>query len=772
MHCKTLSCSLALIALLSTTAHAQDVPVAELTSHHASIRGEDGLVRLPLPPEVLAIAAPDLSDVRVRRSSGGDLPYVIDREEHLTEAVVSDVRTPLEPTSAVQSRGRGRAPGAVTYREVYTVGIPSPPIDSTHSTETVLVFTTEVADFTATVWITGFGEHVEATVVRIPAMGVELLEVALPPRMTGPIEIALENETGFLSPGLFVQRRVTERRPARLTRPLELVSTRMEGTTQVVVLTRPAGVVPLSLRLDLASTSFAAHTTALVRSADEGARELGSATLYRVPPRAPGLPGTEQLDIPVRDWLAGETIELRIERGDSPPLDGVSVTAELREVALVFENERDTALHFGGARLRLPVYDLGILAVSLRDPLLERASLDPIEETEGYTHEPLLSFAMRAGTAIERARYRSVAAVTLPDAPEGLTRVELSPALLAAARADLSDVRVVSPDGLQWPYVVSPDTRDVEVSATVATEAEPDRVGESRHEIALPHAPLAPTRLSFDPSELFFARSVEIWGQAEGDTAPHLLTSDYVHRDGGVREPIELIPYAGGRLTRLYLVVDDGDEAPLTFAAVTLTVSVSDLLVTAPAGDYEVVAGDELARAPSYDLARVDADVLRNVAIATTAIGEVTANPSFHTPTFIERSGWQSVALWATLIVAVVVLLGLTLRLARSEPEASGGSGAGSGSEEETGRREGEGEGEFPLRKAGRQEGEGEERSGGGSGDGGGSGSGDGGGSGSGDGGGSSDSTSTSDSTSDSDSDSTSSTSSNSDDDDGSRGTS
>jgi len=661
------------LLLFAPLALAQDVTETELTSHHADIHGSSALVRLPLPPEVLALAAPDLSDVRILRGSGGDVPYVIDREEHLTEAVVSDVRSALSPTSAVQSRTRGGSPGVVTYREVYSVGIPMPPIDSTHSTETVLLLETDVPNFTATVWLRGLGTSVESTVVRIPAMGVELLEVPLPSLLTGSVEITLENETGFLSPHLFVQRRTTEVRPTRLMRPLDVVSTRMEGTTQVVVLTRPPGVLPLTLRVATNATTFAAHTTALVRSADEGVRELGAATIFRVPPRAEGLPGTEQLEIPVRDWLAGEQIELRIERGDSGPLDGIAVIAELCEVALVFENSYDTSLHFGGARLRLPVYDLGILAISLRDPSLPVASLDAVLPTEGYTHEPLLGFAMRAGTAVNRDRYRSAAPVTLPAAPEGLTRVELTPALLAAARGDLSDIRIVSSDGLQWPYVVSPDTRAVEVSANVTVEDEPDRIGASHHELTLPHAPLGTSVLSFDPTEQFFSRSVEVWGQIEGEREPRSLSFEYASRDRGARTPIVFDLYLE-RLTRLYLVIENGDEAPLHFEAVTLTVPVDDLLVTAPAGEYEVLAGDELARAPDYDLARVDASVLRNVSIATTAIGDVAANPSFHSPTFVERSGWQSVALWAALILAVVVLLGLTLRLARGEAEEGKGA--------------------------------------------------------------------------------------------------
>lgn len=655
-----------LALFVAGTAQAQEVDERDALSHLAPISGPVGtLVRLPLSPEVLEHAAADLSDVRVLDEAGDDLPYAVDREEHRTEAAPIDWREPLEVLWASQTRSRTSA--AVVSREVYRVTLPPAELGEGVSLE----LETTLAAFTATAHVTGVGLDVRATVFRVPEMGVERLDVTLPPGVDGPIELTLESEAGALSPRLFVHVRSVPRWVERLERALEVAGSRVEGTTQVIELVRPPGVVPIELSLRTSSPNFAAPVRVSVRSADAGEREIGGGTLYRV-----SVAGevAERLGVAVDGEAAGDRIVLRLERGDSPPLEAVEVVAVLRSVALVFENETGTALHFGGARLRAPDYDIGWLVARLSDPGLPRASLGEVRPSPAYRHEPLLGFAMRAGAEIDRSTFHHAARVTIPDAPEGLTRVELSPALALAAAADLSDVRVVSSDGRQWPYVLAGELRDVIVEVPAERAAHPDRPGWSRYTLRLPSEPFAAVSVAIDPDERFFSRAIEVRGTA-GDGTVLELERSYAERTGGEGGPVT-VALAGHRVEQLTVDVEDGSEAPLTFGSVAATVRVTDLLVTAPSGEYEILCGDALAEAPTYDLARVPDRLLENVAIAVVTAGALAPNERFHEPTFLERSGWQTVALWVVLVLSVLVLLGMTLRMARSEPEPAAASTA------------------------------------------------------------------------------------------------
>lgn len=648
------------LSLLAAPAGAQDVDERDALSHRAPISGPAGtLVRLPLPPDVLARSAADLSDVRVLDPEGRDLPYGVDREEHVVEAPPTLRRAPLTVLWASQTRTRSGA--ATIQREVYRVTLPSAAAGEGVSLE----LETALPAFTATAHVTGVGIDVQATVFRVPEMGIERLDVLLPTGADGPVELTLESEAGPLSPQLFARVRTVPRTIERLERGLEIVEARVEGPTQVIELARPAGVVPVELVVRTSSINFAAPVRVAVRSADAGEREIGSATLHRL-----SIAGqvVDALRVPVDGDAPGDRLVLRFDRGDSPPLEGVEVVAVLRSVALLFSNEAGAVLHFGGARLRRPDYDLSWIGDHLHDPELPRASLGEVEESPTYRHEPLLGFAMRAGADVDRATFRHRAAVTIPAAPEGLTRVVLSPELAMAAASDLSDVRVVSADGRQWPYVVAEEEREVTLEVPVDRAAHPERAGWSRYTLRSPFRPIAPYRVVIDPEERFFSRAVEVRG-TDGEGEVRELAPAYGEREGSGAEPITV--WLGERRVETLVVdVEDGSEAPLTFATVALTLRVRDLLVTAPPGEYEVLCGDALATAPTYDLLRVRPRFLANVALAEATAGALAPNPRYHEPTFLERGGWQTVTLWVVLGLSVLVLLGLTLRIARSEPPA------------------------------------------------------------------------------------------------------
>ncbi|MFT3764276.1 MAG: hypothetical protein QM820_01950 [Minicystis sp.] len=275
---------------------------------------------------------------------------------------------------------------------------------------------------------------------------------------------------------------------------------------------------------------------------------------------------------------------------------------------------------------------------------------------------------------IDPARFTHAAPLTVPPAPEGVARVRLGPAVLAAARADLADLRVVDGSSRQWPYVLRTEAEREEVPLRV--ELSRGERGRSRYLLALPVSPAAVDAVTIRVDRAFFDR-------------PYRLTGD-VPTAGP--EPVRAVPLASGRLTRaaggpeaidiafprlrvtaLTLLVDDGDEAPLPVTSARAGLPLAEIRLVAPAGAYTLLAGDADAEPPRYEIARLRDRVLGAEAPAAT-VGPIGPNPRYRR---VEMgTGMQQTALWAVMGLAVVVLVGLTLRLSRREQERGPGGGA------------------------------------------------------------------------------------------------
>jgi hypothetical protein len=266
---------------------------------------------------------------------------------------------------------------------------------------------------------------------------------------------------------------------------------------------------------------------------------------------------------------------------------------------------------------------------------------------------------------IDPAPFASTQPITVPPAPAGVARLSLGPEVLAAAREDLGDVRVVDAASRQWPYVLRTEVGRAELGLRV--DLQRGERGRSRYLLALTVAPAAVDALTLAVDRAYFDRPFRLLGDPGGPEAGELrtLATGRLTRKAG-QEPI-VVAFPRARVRSLALVVDDGDEAPLPLSAARAGLPLAELRLLAPPGAYTLLVGDPSADPPRYEIARLRDRIV--AAEAPPCVASALAPNPRNVPGF-RREGHRAieqVALWGVLGLAVVALAGLTLRMSRQE---------------------------------------------------------------------------------------------------------
>lgn len=684
---------LALLAPSLALAQAAPPDASRLFSHQADVVQLGATsYRLPLSAEVLSICRPDLSDVRLYDYVDQEIPWMLDSATRLltpeTEQI-SQVSAPVLETVTHEVEGTPRAPTG--YREVYEIAGPGDPPSRAawdlaigslrdHFVADVRVILTD-ADGTER-------ELGRASAFRFVGPLRERLRIPVTAPGLGHVRIEIHGRDGFLDPTFTWLATRRARAAEELVVPLVITSRVREGTQTVLTINRPEGIVPETLR-------FTTTTTAFLRSVHvetSGASTDGS--LWR----APGDSGAESLEVPA-PAAREPTFVVRIDDQDSPALEELGVAAVLARPVLVYFTQAHV-LRFGGGRTRAPHYDLSALQGSWAvDQLLDGrdtpldATLGPITESPQWTNEPALAFLQRAGVAVPPDQHAYSAPLEVTAAHEGGSRFVLDASILAAARQDLADLRIVDAQGQQWPYLFR-DTDPLHVAVTIGAGVRDG--AETRYEVPLPVPRVAASELHVDPDAPLVSRAARLLGvDARGDERE--LTNTTLSRfPGDETTPLVIGLDPMQRIASLALLVTDGSETPLVFRAAELRVPTREVVLVAPPGSYRVLVGDDDAAAPTYEIESVRG-LLDTIPLDDAVLGALAANPAHHEPTFWERTDTSTLGLWAVLALAVLVLGVLTWRASRMPEEAEGreeGKGAGEGKGEKQGEDAGEDEDE------------------------------------------------------------------------------
>ncbi|MFO0572073.1 MAG: hypothetical protein U0263_41000, partial [Polyangiaceae bacterium] len=230
-------------------------------------------------------------------------------------------------------------------------------------------------------------------------------------------------------------------------------------------------------------------------------------------------------------------------------------------------------------------------------------------------------------------------------------------------RDDLGDLRIVDGEDRQWPYLLEHGASNVDVELGVSPGERSQ--GESHYRLTLPHAPLALDAIAVDSSAAYLNRGVKLYATTDAKE-PVLLYAGRLTRRPGRADPLG-IAFTKTRVRALELVVDDGSDSALRLDKVAARVASADLFLAAPPGDYWLVAGNPELEAPRYEMSSAR-DLVLAVPAAAMEGGALEANPRY-----LPARRWRpsEIALWISIVVAVLVLGGLTLRLARREEDES-----------------------------------------------------------------------------------------------------
>jgi hypothetical protein len=113
--------------------------------------------------------------------------------------------------------------------------------------------------------------------------------------------------------------------------PLAASSVASSDVKRRFTLARPAGIVPSTLRLQTQTLVFERHVEVFDVAPGRRPVRIGEANVFRMP-LDPPLEGLELELAPA----SGQTLEVRIDDGDSPPLADLAFSAVVRAPSVVF----------------------------------------------------------------------------------------------------------------------------------------------------------------------------------------------------------------------------------------------------------------------------------------------------------------------------------------------------------------------------------------------------------------------------------------------------
>ena len=419
--------------------------------------------------------------------------------------------------------------------------------------------------------------------------------------------------------------------------------------------------------------------------------ELGRAMLSRVV--RDGLTASA-LRVPVAVPAEAE-IELTIDDGANEPLDLRAVSVVLAELPWIyFEAPAGTVTAQAGDRtLPKPQYDLEAVRSSV-----DLTKVPEAKWGDGGTARLTITkaagapstLAPSAGAALDPAAFRFSRAVQFsPEAGDtavGLFALPLDAHALAHTRGPVSrfaDVRLLDGSSQQLPYLLERRNEPLSIDLAVKPASDSQAQGikmpagsrqRSVYVVMLPYANLPSSSLVLETSARVFQRTITIGIDRQPDRNHRdayfevRAAETWRHADDQTPARPLLLRVETMPETQLFLVVEEGDNAPLPITKARLLLP-SYRLRFFHAGNalLRLTYGRDDLQPPQYDLALLAPRVMG--ARAT----EISAAPPGGVPLASPASFASPRTFWVVLTGAVLVLLALIVRLIRGQGEQAGG---------------------------------------------------------------------------------------------------
>ncbi|MBT3219940.1 MAG: hypothetical protein HN348_12695, partial [Proteobacteria bacterium] len=351
--------------------------------------------------------------------------------------------------------------------------------------------------------------------------------------------------------------------------------------------------------------------------------------------------------------LFGDHLIIHLNNDGLGPLDLPEVTVEVDGVQLLVRNagEGPHTLYGGAPMGTTPSWDLQAAA-----PELARLATQTVKTTEpvanpAYEPPEVQAQLVEPGVEIDLTDFQW----SHPVPGFGLVRIPLPQEVLTGSRDDLGDLRLVTADKKQVPYILEEQAQEEWQELTFTRE---ERGEESilRAPLANPDVPVATVTLRTDAQ--LFSRRVLI--QRARGTHLETLRTHYWYGDSEPSSVALVVNSVVG--DELILTIENDSDAPLPISSVEASWQPMELIAYLPEGEVSLVYGNGGALTPEYDLWGLS-DQLTYRAVTVATVGPREAMKP--TPTsFVDR-----MVLLAGLAILVAGLLGLTLSLLRRIPE-------------------------------------------------------------------------------------------------------
>lgn len=361
---------------------------------------------------------------------------------------------------------------------------------------------------------------------------------------------------------------------------------------------------------------------------------------------------------------------LVLRNGDNPPLPVSAVEAEVLPVQLAF-HAREAGRHellLGHPSCPTPRYDLGSFADAFKAVPSTSARWGGLVDNPGYRPPPVLTDPFLLGATLRVEDWSRRRALVLTR--DGAQQLELDLAVLAHARPDLGDLRLVS-EGRQRPFLLEPGGAERHFTVRAESADDPREPGVSRWRLLLPYPGLPLTTLVVDSSSPILDRDVVLYEAvpgARGEGRDRVLSQGHwIRTPGGPRASLELSIPVRPTTDVLFLAIRDGNNAAIPIEGVHVACRVPRLRFLAPVTPVTSLCyGNPEAGMPEYDL-RLVADRLR---AADAAVASMLPEASSST------WGWRGLlgsaggawSFWLALSAAVVGLLWILRKLLPGEP--------------------------------------------------------------------------------------------------------
>ncbi|MBX7114278.1 MAG: DUF3999 domain-containing protein [Myxococcaceae bacterium] len=632
---------------------------------------------LPLTAEVLAECRADRGDLRLVDEKGTQVPYWLD---------TGDIRPPPpaqteQPTLKTVSRRQYKAEGApTTFEETLTL---TAPIDrqSTWSFMLGSPVHVYVAELEWS-WVNK-DKRQEAHTVSVfrLADGRAQTRVQLGTPKGEALHLTLRGENGgYLEPSILYERETPTDERALMPLPQAKLEFSKEERTTKVSMPRSEGWRETELRFETTTPVFSRRIR--IYDVQEGQPKalIGAGVISRLPrsadgPAVSGSAYVEQLTVRLAP-ARGNHLEVEIDDGDSPGLSDLKISSYTQAPRLLFYA---TSEHVGPQKLTLlvgsrhiapPVYDVAQLdtqQVGAQFAHAAYAQLQALTPNPAHDAYPLLEYAWSPGAEMKTSAYSHQAPLYIADSGEGVTRLILPVDVVAHARADLGDVRVIDTQSRQMPYVrlasaLAPEWVPLKMATPVRAG------GDTRIVLTGTQGPVAWQRLRLQAPNPFVERSFTVRGLSPANNEWVLLSSGTLSRSNQSTAQLD-ITLPAMAVSELELNLKEGDAAPLLISGAEAEVSLPVLHVLAPPGNYTLLVGQPEATAPNYQLESLRELINQLDAPKVQLLGPLSSNPDFTRLARLRQgSGPERAAVWGALGLGVLVLGVFTLRLLRNQP--------------------------------------------------------------------------------------------------------